>query len=150
MACGKALAIDPCMNEPMRRRCLAGTMYRDDQTLHIPVSAVKIASGSKTRVYQGTEQARPCRSPQRRQQLYRCTAPSKPIALVAGNGVAGYKKWKQPATRCAGNKMAPRARFRCIPEALATPVGGCDLMVGRCCTVVSGAPSGAEGRIGSL
>src|SRR5262249_35676229 len=44
IACGNALAIDPCMKEPISRRPFVGWMYREDQTLHIPVSAVKIAS----------------------------------------------------------------------------------------------------------
>ena len=48
MACGSAFAIDPWLNEPMIRRPFVARMYRDDQTLHIPVSAVKIASSDAT------------------------------------------------------------------------------------------------------
>ncbi|CAH0327511.1 hypothetical protein SRABI128_06178 [Microbacterium sp. Bi128] len=48
IACGSALAMDPCRYEPISRRVPSGLMYRAVQTLHMPVSAVKIASLAAT------------------------------------------------------------------------------------------------------
>ena len=44
LACGSAFAIEPWLNEPIIRRSGVDLMNRADHTLHIPVSAVKIAS----------------------------------------------------------------------------------------------------------
>ena len=43
-ACGIALAIEPRLNEPIRRRWPVIRTNRDSQTVAIPVSVVKIAS----------------------------------------------------------------------------------------------------------
>jgi hypothetical protein len=40
--------MDPWLNEPMSRRSLVALIYRADPTLHMPVSAVKIALGAAT------------------------------------------------------------------------------------------------------
>src|SRR5580698_8792828 len=45
---GSALAMDPWLKEPMMRRPLDGLTCRADQTLHMPVSTVKMASGAAT------------------------------------------------------------------------------------------------------
>src|SRR5208282_6636503 len=46
MDCGRAFAIDPWVKDPMIRLSFVARTYRDDQTLHIPVSTVKTASGA--------------------------------------------------------------------------------------------------------
>src|SRR5580704_16217695 len=43
---GSAFAMEPWLKEPIIRRSLVAFICRADQTLHMPVSAVKIASGA--------------------------------------------------------------------------------------------------------
>jgi len=38
--------MDPCEKDPSNRRPFVARIYRPDQTLHIPVSAVEIASSA--------------------------------------------------------------------------------------------------------
>ena len=55
--------MDPCVKEPINRRAFVARMYREDQTLHMPVSAVKMASSAAIVTKRGRHRFRVHRCP---------------------------------------------------------------------------------------